>query len=141
MESERLPRGVQPARHVKLGPGGLSDVEWLVQTLQLRHAGEHSSLRTTSTLPALRALASLDLLPAADAEALETAWSLCSRIRAAGYLWSGKASDVLPSNSRDMAALARWCAGPETTSAAFEEHVRRVMRRARQVFEKHFYGL
>ena len=141
VESERLPRGVHPARHVKLGPGGLSDVEWLVQTLQLRHAGEQESLRTTSTLPALRALASLDLLPAADAEALENAWVLCSRIRAAGYLWSGKASDVLPSQTRDMAALARWCAGRETTAAAFEEHVKRVMRRARQVFEKHFYGL
>ena len=141
VESERLPRGVQPARHVKLGPGGLSDVEWLVQTLQLRHADEHSSLRTTSTLPALRALASADLLPAADAEALENAWLLCSRIRAAGYLWSGKASDVLPSHARDMVALARWCAGPDTGAGAFEEHVKRVMRRARQVFEKHFYGL
>ena len=112
-----------------------------MQTLQLRHADEHSSLRTTSTLPALRALASLDLLPGADAEALENAWLLCSRIRAAGYLWSGKASDVLPSHTRDMAALARWCAGPDVSAGAFEEQVRRVMRRARQVFEKHFYGL
>ncbi|PNL18161.1 bifunctional [glutamine synthetase] adenylyltransferase/[glutamine synthetase]-adenylyl-L-tyrosine phosphorylase [Micrococcus sp. FDAARGOS_333] len=141
VESERLPRGVQPSRHVKLGPGGLSDVEWLVQTLQLRHAGEHSSLRTTSTLPALRALVSLDLLPAADAEALEKAWLLCSRIRAAGYLWSGKASDVLPSHTRDVAALARWCAGPGHHAGDVEEHVKRTMRHARQVFEKHFYGL
>ncbi len=37
MEAERLPRGIDPRRHLKLGPGGLSDVEWTVQLLQLRH--------------------------------------------------------------------------------------------------------
>ncbi|MBX6769418.1 MAG: bifunctional glutamine-synthetase adenylyltransferase/deadenyltransferase, partial [Actinomadura rubrobrunea] len=38
MESERLPRGVDRRLHIKLGPGGLSDVEWVAQLLQLRHA-------------------------------------------------------------------------------------------------------
>ncbi|MFP3675172.1 hypothetical protein SB724_20365, partial [Bacillus sp. SIMBA_031] len=52
VESERLPRGADPARHVKLGRGGLSDVEWLVQLLQLQHAGKHPDLRTTSTMEA-----------------------------------------------------------------------------------------
>ena len=41
VEAERLPRGADPARHLKLGRGGLSDVEWLVQLLQLQHAGKH----------------------------------------------------------------------------------------------------
>ena len=55
MEAERLPRGTNPARHIKLGPGGLSDVEWAVQVLQLQHAARVSELRTTSTLEALDA--------------------------------------------------------------------------------------
>src|SRR5271166_1150631 len=38
MEAERMPRGVEPALHLKLGPGGLADVEWVAQLLQLRHA-------------------------------------------------------------------------------------------------------
>ena len=38
MEAERMPRGADRARHAKLGPGGLSDVEWTVQLLQLQHA-------------------------------------------------------------------------------------------------------
>ena len=38
VEAERLPRGADPHRHTKLGPGGLADVEWTVQLLQLRHA-------------------------------------------------------------------------------------------------------
>ncbi|MFD0891024.1 DUF294 nucleotidyltransferase-like domain-containing protein, partial [Streptosporangium algeriense] len=46
MEAERLPRGADPALHTKLGRGGLSDVEWVAQLLQLRHAGQSPSLRT-----------------------------------------------------------------------------------------------
>ena len=67
VEAERLPRGADPARHLKLGRGGLSDVEWLVQLLQLQHAGRHPELRTTSTVEALDAAAALGLLAAADA--------------------------------------------------------------------------
>ncbi|MDO5634373.1 MAG: bifunctional [glutamine synthetase] adenylyltransferase/[glutamine synthetase]-adenylyl-L-tyrosine phosphorylase, partial [Micrococcus sp.] len=141
VEAERLPRGADPNRHVKLGRGGLSDVEWLVQSLQLRHADEISALRTTATLPALRALASHEILPSRDAEALETAWLLATRIRAASFLWSGKTSDVLPSSARDLQGLARWCAPEATTAADFEAHYLRVTRHARHVFEAHFYGL
>ena len=49
MEAERIPRGVDRALHLKLGPGGLSDVEWIVQLLQLQHAHALPSLRTTRT--------------------------------------------------------------------------------------------
>ena len=55
MEAERMPRGVEPALHLKLGPGGLADVEWVAQLLQLRHAGAVPALRTTRTLAALGA--------------------------------------------------------------------------------------
>ena len=57
MEAERMPRGVDPALHLKLGPGGLADVEWVVQLLQLRHAHAVPALRTTRTLAALAAAA------------------------------------------------------------------------------------
>ena len=55
MEAERMPRGVDPALHLKLGPGGLADVEWVAQLLQLRHARRVPALRTTRTLAALDA--------------------------------------------------------------------------------------
>ena len=64
VESERLPQGVDPARHLKLGPGSLSDVEWLVQLLQLQHAHGVAGMRTTSTIAALRAAAEAGLIPA-----------------------------------------------------------------------------
>ena len=50
MEAERMPRGADPALHLKLGPGGLADVEWVVQLLQLQHAHAIPALRTTRTL-------------------------------------------------------------------------------------------
>ncbi|HET8594069.1 MAG TPA: bifunctional [glutamine synthetase] adenylyltransferase/[glutamine synthetase]-adenylyl-L-tyrosine phosphorylase, partial [Intrasporangium sp.] len=49
MEAERLPRGADPNTHVKLGRGGLTDVEWTVQLGQLRHAHDHPELRLTGT--------------------------------------------------------------------------------------------
>jgi glutamate-ammonia-ligase adenylyltransferase len=140
VESERLPRGADPARHLKLGRGGLSDVEWLVQLLQLQHAAKHPELRTTSTVEALEAAASLNLLTAADAKLLADAWRLASRIRSANVIWSGRASDLLPSARGDLEAVARWCGYEPGHAAALEEDYLRLSRRARGVFEKAFYG-
>ena len=140
VESERLPRGADPARHLKLGRGGLSDVEWLVQLLQLQHAGKHPELRTTSTLEALAAAAGLGLLDGADAGLLAKAWRLASRIRSANVIWSGKASDLLPSSRRDLEAVARWCGYEPGQAGVLEEDYLRVSRRARAVFDRVFYG-
>ncbi|HEV7187359.1 MAG TPA: bifunctional [glutamine synthetase] adenylyltransferase/[glutamine synthetase]-adenylyl-L-tyrosine phosphorylase, partial [Blastococcus sp.] len=53
VERERLPRGADPATHTKLGRGGLSDVEWTVQLLQLQHAAERPVLQVAPTVDAL----------------------------------------------------------------------------------------
>ncbi|MHA7306452.1 bifunctional [glutamine synthetase] adenylyltransferase/[glutamine synthetase]-adenylyl-L-tyrosine phosphorylase [Arthrobacter sp. TMN-49] len=140
MESERLPRGADPARHVKLGRGGLSDVEWLVQLWQLQHAHEHASLRTTNTLPALHAANALGLVDDADAALLEAAWRLAGRVRNANVMWTGKSSDLLPLARRDLEAVARWCGYEPGHAAAFEEDYLGLTRRTRAVFERLFYG-
>lgn len=140
VESERLPRGADPARHLKLGRGGLSDVEWLVQLLQLQHAAKHPGLRTTSTVKALEAAGSLQLIGKNDAELLMKAWRLASRIRSANVIWTGRASDLLPSSRRDLEAVARWCGYEPGNAAALEEDYLRVSRLARGLFERLFYG-
>ncbi len=100
MENERLPRGIQRERHVKLGPGGLADVEWTTQLVQLQHAGEYPQLRTPSTLPAIEALIETQVLSAEAGEALRQSWLLASRIRSANVLATGRTlpevTDVLP---------------------------------------------
>ncbi|MCY0904262.1 bifunctional [glutamine synthetase] adenylyltransferase/[glutamine synthetase]-adenylyl-L-tyrosine phosphorylase [Arthrobacter sp. H14-L1] len=140
VESERLPRGADPARHVKLGRGGLSDVEWLVQLWQLQHAHHEPALRTTSTLGALQAAQELGLVNAEDAGLLAGSWRLASRIRSANVIWSGKSSDVLPSSRRDLEAVARWCGYEGGQAAQLEDDYLGLTRRARAVFERLFYG-
>ncbi|MGF9662957.1 bifunctional [glutamine synthetase] adenylyltransferase/[glutamine synthetase]-adenylyl-L-tyrosine phosphorylase [Arthrobacter crystallopoietes] len=140
VESERLPRGADPARHLKLGRGALSDVEWLVQLLQLLHAHDHPGLRTTGTLDALDAIEEARLLPAADVLTLRRSWSLASRIRSANVIWSGKNADLLPSSRRDLEAVARWCGYQPGHGGALEEDYLRLTRRTRGIFERYFYG-
>lgn len=139
VEAERLPRGADPARHVKLGRGALSDVEWLVQLLQLQHAHRRKVLRTTSTLSALDALVDEELLSPYDAGILAEAWTLCTRVRGGSMVWRGKTSDVLPSSRKDLDAIGRWCGFEPGSTSAFEEHYLRTTRRSRQVFERLFY--
>lgn len=141
VESERLPRGADPSRHVKLGRGGLSDVEWLVQTLQLQHACEHESLQTTSTLQALWELQNLGYLEEEEADQLARAWELAGRIRSGNMIWSARPSDVLPTNRTDLDAIARWCGYDPGNASTFEEDYLRATRHARTVFEKRFYGV
>lgn len=144
MEAERLPRGVDPARHLKLGRGGLSDVEWTVQLLQLLHAHEVPGLRTPSTLDALAAAGDAGLLPEADAVVLREAWLFSSRLRDAIVLWTGRAggamADVLPHDRRALNALARMLGLPPASGAELEELYLRSGRRARVVMDRVFYG-
>jgi glutamate-ammonia-ligase adenylyltransferase len=139
MESERMPRGVDPASHLKLGPGGLSDVEWVVQLLQLRHAHAVPALRTTRTLAGLAAAAGAGLADQEDAAALAAAWRLAARIRDAVVLVRGRASDVLPSRQPELAAVAAVLGYPAGAYQDLVEDYRRAARRARAVMERLFY--
>ncbi|WP_225754669.1 bifunctional [glutamine synthetase] adenylyltransferase/[glutamine synthetase]-adenylyl-L-tyrosine phosphorylase [Actinotalea sp. Marseille-Q4924] len=144
MEAERLPRGVDPARHLKLGRGGLSDVEWTAQLLQLRHGHEVPGLRTTSTLDALGAAEDAGLLETDDALTLRDAWTLCSQLRDVLVLWTGRAGgpsgDVLPHDRHALAGLARLLGMPPGSGGELEEQYLRSGRRARAVVERVFYG-
>ncbi|WP_296194668.1 bifunctional [glutamine synthetase] adenylyltransferase/[glutamine synthetase]-adenylyl-L-tyrosine phosphorylase [uncultured Microbacterium sp.] len=140
VEAERLPQGVDRRRHLKLGPGTLSDVEWLVQLLQLEHAHAVPGLRTTSTLEALDAAVEAGLIPEASAGRLRDAWLLSSRLRSANTLLTGRTSDVLPTDRRELDGIGRLLDYAPRSASAVEEDYFRTTRRARAVFEKLFYG-
>ncbi|GAA0953708.1 bifunctional [glutamine synthetase] adenylyltransferase/[glutamine synthetase]-adenylyl-L-tyrosine phosphorylase [Nonomuraea longicatena] len=139
MEAERLPRGADPGLHTKLGPGGLSDVEWVAQLLQLRHAYAVPALRTTQTLRTLRAAVEAGLLDAGDAEVLAEAWRCASRIRDAIMLVKGRPGDSVPSDARERRLIAQTLGYAPDGSEDFLDDYRRVTRRARQVVERVFY--
>jgi glutamate-ammonia-ligase adenylyltransferase len=140
VEAERLPRGADPGTHTKLGPGGLADVEWTVQLLQLRHGAGSAALRTTRTLAALDGAVDGGLLEPADAATLAEAWRLASRVRNGIMLVRGRASDTLPSDTRELAGVARVVGYAPGQAGALVEDYRRATRRARAVVERVFYA-
>jgi [glutamine synthetase] adenylyltransferase / [glutamine synthetase]-adenylyl-L-tyrosine phosphorylase len=140
MEAERLPRGADPKGHFKLGRGGLSDVEWTVQLLQMEHARIEPALRTTATLPALAAAEKADLIAADHASALREAWTLASRMRNAAMLLRGRPVDSVPADLRTADGVSRILGGEPGSGAELGETYRRVARRARIVTEFDFYG-
>ena len=107
VDAERMPRGADPATHAKLGRGGLADVEWTVQLLQLRHGHAVAGLRTTRTLDALEAARAAGLISDADTAALSEAWILASRVRNALMLVRGRPSDQLPRHGTELAGVVR----------------------------------
>ena len=140
VETERLPQGADPKRHMKLGRGSLSDVEWLVQLLQLMHGSAHPSIRTPRTLDALHAAAAEGLIADHDARVLEEAWLLASRARSASVLWGNKRTDVLPTDRKQLEGMARILEYPRGGATAFEEDYLGTTRRARVVFERLFFA-
>lgn len=140
VESERLPRGADPKRHLKLGRGSLSDVEWLVQTLQLQHAHDTPGLRTTSTLDALDAAREAGYVTGSEEKQLRDAWLLAGRIRSAVYLCFNSATDVLPDSASELDQVARLLGYDAGHGVELENHYLETTRRSRKVFERLFYG-
>ncbi|MDY6076293.1 bifunctional [glutamine synthetase] adenylyltransferase/[glutamine synthetase]-adenylyl-L-tyrosine phosphorylase [Mobiluncus sp.] len=150
MEAERIGGGqvsgagktAAAVRHVKLGPGGLSDVEWSVQLLQMCHASDVPGLRCVSTGDALRSAVSAGLIPAPDAEKLRTAWMMAMSIRAANVLGSGRTTgkklDVLPVD-RLLVTTAALLGYAEGAHQDLTDDWMRTARLARGVVEQIFY--
>ncbi|MDL5201187.1 bifunctional [glutamine synthetase] adenylyltransferase/[glutamine synthetase]-adenylyl-L-tyrosine phosphorylase [Streptomyces sp. ALI-76-A] len=140
MESERMPRGADPKLHTKLGPGGLSDVEWTVQLLQMRHGARVPGLRTTRTRAALAAASAAGLVRAEDMAILDEAWVLATRVRNAVMLVRGRAGDTFPSEARELAAVGRYLGYGSGHVGDMLDDYRRTARRARGVVDELFYG-
>ena len=139
VEHERMPHGADRTRQLKLGRGGLSDVEWLVQLIQLQHAHKVEGLRTTSTLDALDVTVQANLVAAEDAEVLRDAWLLATKIRGGNVLRGVRQSDLLPTLRDALEAVARWSGYTPGNARQLEEDYLRVTRNARKVYERLFF--
>ena len=138
---ELVPPG---AIHVKYSPGGLIDIEYTAQYLQLMYGHTEPTLRTTHTLDALQVLQKSQHLSSQDEQSLKDDYVFMRRVIDGLRIVRGNAKDlVLPqSNSEDMIYLARrlgyitevWKEGAKT----FEEDLQRRMTRAHQIFTKLF---
>lgn len=140
VDAERLPRGADPNTHTKLGRGGLADVEWTVQLLQLRHAHEVSALQSPSTLIALEGARRAELIPDEDSAQLKDAWLTATSARNALVLVRGRPTDQLPGPGRQLNAVAVAAGWPSEDGGAFLDNYLRVTRRAKAVVSRVFGG-
>ncbi len=139
VEAERLPRGGDRKNHFKLGSGGLTDVEWTTQLLQLQHAGADPSLRVTGTMAALEAATAGGYLPPGSGRDLRAAWIMAMALRNASVLWRGRPADGVPSDLRDADGVGRIIGRPPGSGPSLGEDYRRVARRCRAATDLNFY--
>jgi glutamate-ammonia-ligase adenylyltransferase len=140
METERLPRGVDPGLHTKLGPGGLSDIEWLVQIKQLQYGFERTNITSTETLPALREEVASGLVSQSDFAQLEAAWKLVMRVRNASMLVRGRATDTVPTDLIELSRVSHLLGYGLRGGQQLTDEYRRLTRRSRAVIKREFYG-
>ena len=93
-------------RNLKRGPGGTSDVEFIVQTLQLRHAALHPDVLNTNIVSSLEALRRHELLGQEDADSLRESYLFLRRVEAHLRLLNTTARHDLPREGDELAKLA-----------------------------------
>ena len=117
----------------------MADIEWTVQLLQMRHAGEVLGLRTPRTLEALTAAQDAGVISAEDAEQLALGWRSVSRARNATTLVKGAPADQLPADARDRAAAARVLGYQPGETDAMVNDLLRAMRVSKRVVDRVFW--
>ncbi|HEV2096048.1 MAG TPA: hypothetical protein VGQ82_06055 [Chthoniobacterales bacterium] len=121
-------------RDVKLGSGGIREIEFVVQALQLIHGARHAFLQDTSTLKVLSELAGLDLLPRGEALALDQAYRFLRRVEHRLQIEAEQQTHTIPSETEahDLLARSLGFSGINEFSTTLRTHRQRV----RSVFER-----
>jgi [glutamine synthetase] adenylyltransferase / [glutamine synthetase]-adenylyl-L-tyrosine phosphorylase len=94
-------------RDVKLGRGGIREIEFIVQTLQLIHGARHPFLQEPNMLKALRALRQLDLLPREEVLALDNAYRFLRRVEHRVQIEAEQQTHTVPDGTESLLRLAR----------------------------------
>src|SRR2546423_1425491 len=94
-------------RDVKLGRGGIREIEFVVQTLQFIHGGRHVFLRESGTLNALRALSRLELIPRQEVIDLDSAYRFLRQVEHRLQIETEQQTHTVPRDSADLSRLAR----------------------------------
>jgi glutamate-ammonia-ligase adenylyltransferase len=129
----------QAGRQLKLGPGGLRDVEFSVQLLQLVHGRVDPRLRTGNTLEALEALATYGYVGRDDAAELDRAYRVLRAMEHRIQLYRLRRTHVVPADPADLRRLGRSLGLGRDPAAELEDVWRRHAREVRRLHEKLFY--
>ncbi len=115
-------------RNVKLGTGGIREIEFVVQALQLLHGARHAFLQETSTLKTLPALAELELLPRAEVLDLENAYRFLRSVEHRLQIEAEQQTHTVPAEPEALSrlALSLGFSSSDDFSTALGEHTARV---------------
>ncbi|MGA2033660.1 MAG: bifunctional [glutamate--ammonia ligase]-adenylyl-L-tyrosine phosphorylase/[glutamate--ammonia-ligase] adenylyltransferase [Thermoguttaceae bacterium] len=121
---------------LKRGPGGIVDIEFLVQMLQLRHARKNATLRNPNTLAVLAELAALRMLAVEDSKLFEESYRLLRTIEGKLRLMNSTARDTLPHDATELNKLAHLLryGGGEALLADYERATQHIRRRFDEIF-------
>src|SRR5436190_11112127 len=121
-------------RDVKLGRGGIRDIEFIVQTLQLMHGARHPFLQEANMLKALRALRELDLLPTNEVLTLDQTYRFLRRVEHRLQIEAEQQTHVVP---REAEALQRIALSLRFSSSKdFTAALQGRMRAVRPIFQR-----
>ncbi len=121
-------------RNVKLGTGGIREIEFVVQALQLLHGSRHAFLQETSTLKALPALAELELLPREETIDLEQAYRFLRRVEHRLQIEAEQQTHTIPDEPEAVTRLSRSLGFKSKTE--FDAELRKHTERVRAIFTR-----
>ena len=121
-------------RDVKLGTGGIREIEFVVQALQLIHGAHHPFLQESSTFKALRGLRQLDLLPCEEVLTLDKAYRFLRRVEHRLQIEAEQQTHTVPQepNALRRLALSLRFSSEQDFTAVLRQH----MRAVRSIFER-----
>ncbi|MFL6519382.1 MAG: bifunctional [glutamate--ammonia ligase]-adenylyl-L-tyrosine phosphorylase/[glutamate--ammonia-ligase] adenylyltransferase [Chthoniobacterales bacterium] len=121
-------------RDVKLGSGGIREIEFVVQALQLLHGARHAFLQETSTLKVLPVLADLELLPHEEARTLEQAYRFLRSVEHRLQIEAEQQTHTVPENSEELVRLAGSLGFP--SAKEFNSALRGHTQKVRAIFHR-----
>lgn len=140
MEKERIPKGTDPRRNLKLGPGGMSDIEFAAQMLQQQHAHHLAFMQVPGTRAAIDGARIAEVISDDDARNLIEAYTFLSKLRNRLYFIAGRPIDALPAKPEELEALGISMGFTEAPRQELEDSFLKMTRRSRIVCERVVYG-
>ena len=126
----------QPGQNVKLGEGGIREIEYFVQSFQLLYAGQDQSLRTTSTLELLDRLVDGGYIQSADYRHLSDAYRWLRQVEHSLQLVHNQPTQIVPPRGKELTRLARTSPGESRSDTVprFEERMKETTEVVHRIF-------